>query len=123
MSNVFTLESLVEEVEREYAPLTIEAGDETFVLKSLFRCDKKVRDAVIDKLTELEGLYEQEDKKNSLNEDETLEAIAFVISNVTADRKGPKLVKLLKGDLMVSMTLLRKWREATQPGEATDSPN
>ena len=115
--NVFTLEDLDAAIEKEYAPFKFRAGDEDFVLRSLLRVDKKQRDAVIAKLTELEDLGENAD------EDTALATVQFILKAVCADNKGTKLVKVLGDDLLRCMKLMTRWTEATQPGEATDSPN
>jgi len=47
----------------------------------------------------------------------------FILKAVCADNKGTKLLKVVGDDLLRCMKLLTLWTEATQPGEATDSPN
>lgn len=117
-NNVFTLDALEEEIEKQYAPLRFQANDEEFVLRSVLRVGKKDRDAVMDKLKAMEGQDEEE-----LNEDEALQTVQFILKTVTADNKGNKLVKALGDDILKNMKVLEKWVEATQPGEATDSPS
>ena len=121
MSKEFTLESLVEEIENEYAPLKFHADGETFILKSLLRVDKKVRDAVIERLKALEATANSDEDKET-DEDEVLAGITFVLKSVTADNKGSRLNEILGNDILVGMKLLEKWTAATQPGEAKDSP-
>lgn len=115
--NVFTLEALDEAIEREYAPLKFQAGDEEFVLRSLLRVEKKSRDAVIAKLKELDELGDD------IDEDTALSTVQFILKAVCADSKGTKLLKVVGDDLLRCMKLLTLWTEATQPGEATDSPS
>lgn len=117
MGNVFTLESLHEELEREYAPLRFQADGTEYVLRSVLRIDKKDRDAVMEQLKELET------EGDEVDEDKALAAVKFVLKTVTSDRKGERLVKLLGDDLLACMKLMEKWTEATQPGEAQDSPS
>lgn len=116
-NNVFTLEALEAEIERQYAPLKFQAAGEEFVLRSLLRIGKKDRDAVMEKLKDLETEDEE------LNEDVAFAAVQFVLKTVVADNKGAKLSKVLGDDLLRNMKVLEKWVEATQPGEATDSPS
>lgn len=118
-NNVFTLEALEAEIERQYAPLKFQAGNEEFVLRSLLRVGKKDRDEVMSKLKDLDA----DENAEELNEDEALATVQFVLKTVVADNKGTKLVKVLGDDLLRNMKVLEKWVEATQPGEATDSPN
>jgi len=127
MPNVFTLEDLESAIEREYAPLTFKIGEDEFVLQSLLRVDKKIREAVIDRLNALDKTGEvgpdgKTIESSEPSEDDTLAAVQFVLKSVTKGPGGPKLVRLLGNDLIRNMTLMRKWSEATRPGEATDSP-
>lgn len=120
MSNVFTLESLEEEIEREYAPLRFKVGEEEFTLRSLLRVDRNERDQVLDRLRELEK--QRDSSEDDLSEDDALDAVQFVLKTVTADDKGDRLTELLGNDLLVNMKILERWTEVTQPGEATHSP-
>jgi hypothetical protein len=128
MSNVITLEDIDAAIEKKYAPLVLRFGDDEFVLQSLLRVDKKVREAVIDKLKELDGKIETDDEgkpievDDDLDEDKTIATVKFVLRSVTKDGKGAHMVKYLGNDLLKHMTLLSMWTEATKPGEATDSP-
>ena len=113
--NIFTLEDLDAAIEREYAPVKFQAAGEEFTLRSLLRVEKKQRDAVVEKLKELED-------QDDLDEDTALSTVQFVLKSVCADGKGARLVKVLGDDLLRCMKLLSMWTEATQQGEATDSP-
>lgn len=118
MSNVFTLESLEEEIEREYSPLRFQVDGEDIVLRSLLRIPRKERDSVMDKLRTLEG---QED--DNPDEDAMLSAVQHVLKTVAETKEqGQKLVSALGNDLLRNMKVLERWTEATQPGEAEHSP-
>lgn len=117
-NNVFTLEALEEEIERQYAPFRLSTGSDEFVLRSLLRVSKKERETVVDKLQVLDT-----EDGAELNEAETLEVVHTVLKTVTADGKGSKLIKVLGDDLLRCMKVLEKWIEATQPGEAENSPS
>lgn len=119
MSTVWTLESLVEEIEREYGPLRFQAGGEEFSLRPLLRTDKETRKRVVKRLQSLQDAHNSEDE---LDEDGMLEGIEYVFRAVTENHRGARLFELLGGDLLVCMKLLEKWTENTQPGEAKDSP-
>jgi hypothetical protein len=114
MSNSFTIEDLEAAIEHEYAPLSFVAGGETFVLRSLLRIGKKAREEVKVKLESMDG--------EDVSEDDQVEAMRTVFRHVTADNKGVKLLRILGDDLLLLMKLLERWSEATQPGEASDSP-
>lgn len=120
MSNVFTLQSLDEEIERKYAPVKFEDNGEEFILVSLLRVDKKVRKEVMDRL---QGLNTNADSDEDFDEDKTVAELEFVLSSVTREKRGAKLIRVLGHDLLRLMTLLKIWQEATQPGEAQGSPS
>jgi hypothetical protein len=117
MGNVFTLDSLREEIEREFAPLQFEADGETFVLRNVLRLGSDERKAILEKLKEMNP----EGESDEADPDEALEATLFVLTTVAADRKGAKLRKLIGDDLILAMKLMERWTEATQPGEAEPS--
>lgn len=119
MSN-FTIDDLRAEIEREYAPLRFQVGAEEFVLKSLLRTDKKVREAVIARLEALEAAHNGDD---TVDEDAALASVRYVLESVTEGGRGYRLSEHLGDDLLLCMKLLEKWTEATQPGERKDSPN
>lgn len=118
MSNVFTLEDLVAEIEHQYAPLVFRAGEQDFTLVSLLRVSPKIRKAVQESLSTLSG---SEDENEEVSEEDTLKTFQFVLSSVTAENKGRALVRVLGDDLVKYTTLIKKWQEATQPGEASSS--
>lgn len=117
-----TLDDIRAEIEKKYAPLTLEVKGEEFVLQSLLRVDRKVRDAVQEKLKGVGGDPDENGEvqisTESANEDDVIQSIQFVLSSVTRDNKGARLVHLLPDDLLVLMEVMRSWKEATQPGEA-----
>jgi hypothetical protein len=117
VSKVWTLESMQEELEREYAPFRFRAGGEDFVLRSLLRIDKTDRDKIMEELRLLS------DENEDVDEDAMLGTVHFVLSTVTADGKGDRLVRAIGNDLLLNMKVLQHWTEATQPGEVTDSPS
>lgn len=124
MSNVFNLDSLREELDREFAPLTLTFGKEQVVLRNLMRISDTERKVVLKALEEVEALQpaEGEEESQSLEEVEALgKAVHTVLLNVTGDGKGQKLVDYIGGDLMMSMKIMEQWTEATQPGEAENS--
>ncbi|GGM64800.1 hypothetical protein GCM10012275_39240 [Longimycelium tulufanense] len=116
-NNVFTLDDLRAEIERQYAPLSFSADGEEFVLRSLLRIGKKDREAILGKLKTLEDTDE-----STFSEAELVEILKFVLGAVVADGKGPRLLTILGDDLLLLRGLMERWTEATQPGEALPSP-
>lgn len=124
MSNSYSLDDLKRDLDREFAPLTIQVGDDSVVLRNLMRMNKKDRDAVIEALNELDKLDPEQDQENmSVEEMATITSVLdTVFEKIAADGKGKKLVAAIDGDLALSMRILEMWTEATQPGEAENSP-
>ena len=122
MSNVFTLDKLREDIEKEFAPVKIGLSDGTEVtLRNLLRLDKKDREAVLELLTSLDGLEKADEDQSP----ETIEKMLSVIHEIlvlVAKEKGRKLVNEIGDDLALTMKVLEAWTEATQPGEAQNSP-
>lgn len=125
MSTVYTLDKIREDVDRQFAPLKIEVGDDPYVLRNLLRIDGKDRDAVLDAMKDVEAAAATEDAETETDLDDVKRftaAIDFVLSTVTANGKGAKLIEAFDGDMMLAMRVLELWSEATQPGEARNSP-
>jgi hypothetical protein len=121
MGNVFSLASLREEADKKFAPLEFTTDNDTYVLRSLLRVTKEERAGILAKMKTMENLRNAEGE-GEVDEDQIVELVHFILKAVTADRKGAKLCREIGDDLILNTTLLEKWQEATQPGEATDSP-
>lgn len=122
MSNRLTLDDIQAAIEKKYAPLTLEVKGEEFVLLSLMRVPRKVRDAVQDRLKSMGGEADENGEvvvsTVDTDEDVVVESLKFILSSVTKDNKGSRLAHLLPNDMVVLMEIMQSWREATQPGEA-----
>lgn len=126
MSNMFTLDSMREELEKQYEPIKVQLSDGSeAVLQNLLRMKKTQRDAVLEKLDELASL-QQKEEAGELSQVEVLTATSDVIFGIlelaVGGDKGKKLVKELDEDLLLAQEIVAKWQEATQPGEAGNSP-
>ncbi|MBU18217.1 MAG: hypothetical protein CL725_11025 [Chloroflexi bacterium] len=111
MSNVFSLDSLREEVEKQFAPLQLEIGSKTVTLSNLMRLPKLRRDKVLALLKELEN----EEKADIDMEALSVDVLAEVSDNPTLLRRG------LKDELALAMKILNLWMLSTQSGEAESS--
>lgn len=114
MSNVFTLDSLREEADKQYKPLSVSLSDGTEVaLKNILRLPAKGREAILKAV-------------DAINKDDTsVELIAKSIDSIlkgVAD-KPAELLAELNGDLAVSISLIEKWMAGTQLPEAESSPD
>jgi len=120
MGNTFTLDSLREEVEKEFAPVKITLSDGTEVtLLSLLRLKGKDRKAVLEALDALEA----DDEASTSDEVDLTLATALTVLELVAKDNGKKLVKELGDDLALTMKVLNAWTAATQVGEAGNSPS
>lgn len=116
MSNVYSLADLKADIDREFAPLEIDLGKGTVVLRNVLRLNSDERSIVVDAIKTFSGDNENEDV-NAL-----FEAIRTVLKTVAKDNKGETLVNLIGDDLALAMKIINLWTEATQPGEASNSP-
>jgi len=112
MSNVFTLESLNDELNNKYGPFVFQAGKQKFELPPLLRLPDVERDRAIEILKSAEAVQE----KNDL--DEVKEMLKELLRVVVRDGKGDALIEAVNNDLLSIQILIEKWTEKTQPGEA-----
>lgn len=117
MTNAFTLDDLNKAIESKYAPFHFHAGDEKFVLRQVLRLSGSERALVVEELKKLDGIDE-----DTMDEDVVLNTIENVLSTITDNGKGARLIELLEHDLIRVQMLMELWIEATQPGEASPSP-
>lgn len=123
MSNVYSLADMKRDIEREFAPVQIDVGSETLTLRNLMRVSASERKAVMGALKQVEqSSGKNEDSLDPEEMDALASAVETILANVTADGKGPRLVQEIDGDLALSMKIMDAWMEATQPGEAQNSP-
>lgn len=122
MSNVFTLDSLREEVDKEFKPLVIPLSDGSeAVLRGVLRLNEKARDEIL-KLLDSIGKKSGEDIDDI--EEDQLKVLSTSVTRILelASTKSRQLLKDLDGDVQLGMKVLETWMEATQPGEAENSP-
>lgn len=121
MPNVFTLDAMREELDRKYAPVVIEIGDEKVELRSLLRLKSGPRKEVATKLEDLKKLNESDDDEGmSLTELDSATSLAEEILYHVAD-KPDKLIDALDGDMSLIMQVFEAWMGDTQAGEADSS--
>ncbi|QFG11538.1 tail assembly chaperone [Mycobacterium phage Maminiaina] len=129
MGNIFTLDSVREEVEREFAPVTVDMPEGSVVLRNVLRVPKLRRDKVFKLIDELEAATKDEAGK-PIPEDqlgmehmERTAGIAVELIRLVAD--SDKLAEILCGiledDVALTLAVFGKWMEVTQPGEAERS--
>ena len=124
MSNVYDLAQLRADLDREFAPLKIEVDGETLTLRNVLRINDKDRAPVLDALSVVQDAFDEEEGAITGDKiDSASSAIETILRAVTADGKGEKLVRHLNGDLALSLKVINLWAEASQPGEASGSPN
>ena len=126
MGNIFTLDSMREEIEREYAPFQIEVDGKTLTLKNLLRVPRKDRDAVyalLDEMAEVQRHSDEDEDVSSLASTEKSAQLALKILPLVADKPAlaEKLVEEIEDDLALTLRVFSSWMDKTQSGEADRS--
>lgn len=118
MSNVFTLDSLRDELDKKFAPVVIDLGKAQVTLRNLLRLNSADREAVQDALKALAPDEEDDDRSSGM-----LDKMSRLFVLVADEGKGQVLVDAIGDDLALASHILNMWTEATSPGEASDSPS
>ncbi|QFG12523.1 tail assembly chaperone [Mycobacterium phage Toaka] len=129
MGNVFTLDSVREEVEKEFAPVTVDMAEGSVVLRNVLRVPKLRRDKVFKLIDELESATKDEDGKEIAPEALGMEhmektagiAVELIRLVSDSDKLGETLCTILEDDVALTLAVFGKWMEVTQPGEAERS--
>jgi len=124
MSNIFTLDSIREEIEKEFAPCQFELSDgKTVTLRNLLRVPKNKREQVYGLLDELSAI--QKSDVEGLVATEKSAEVALQILPLVADSEklGRQLVESIEEDLALTLRVFSRWMDGTQAGEAEDSLN
>lgn len=126
MSNVFTLDSYREEVEREFAPFKLQiTEDVTLTLRNLIRIPEAKRKKAFSLIEELQDVKASDSTDISDNGDslDLAAAIGLQLIPLVADNEtvANQLVEAIRDDVPLIMKVLEGWMEATQVGEATSS--
>ncbi|MBM4592055.1 hypothetical protein GS454_01345 [Rhodococcus hoagii] len=120
MSNVFTLDSMREEIEREFAPLKINLADGSEVdLRNILRLPKTERTKAAAQLKVVQEV-QKEDTEELTRVDALAEAMLPLLE-ILAGSKGKKLVEELSDDTMLTLKVFTAWMSRSQPGEAKPS--
>jgi hypothetical protein len=120
-NNVFTLDAMREEIEKEFAPFQIEVDGEKLTLRNLLRVPKNRRDEVYGLLDDLSAA--QESDEGTLSVTEKSAQIALKIIPLVADKEklAQVLVERIEDDLALTLRLFNVWMEATQAPNSEDS--
>lgn len=123
MGNIFTLDAMREDIEREFAPFQIEVDDKTLTLKNLLRVPRKNRDEVYALLDEMAEIQASDDEGNGLSNTEKSAQLALRIIPLVADSEklARSLVAQIEDDLALTLRVFSAWMDRTQSGEAEDS--
>lgn len=123
MGNIFTLDAMREDIEREFAPFQIEVDGKTLTLKNLLRVPGKNRNEVYSLLDEMSELQRQSEDDAGLSSTEKSAQIALHIIPLVADNEklARVLVEQIEDDLALTLRVFSSWMDKTQSGEAVDS--
>lgn len=124
MSNLFTLDSLREEADKEFAPFKIPLSDGTQVtLRNLLRLSKPTRESVLKALDSMGSDEEDGEDDASTRSIDAMIASATKVLDLVSDSNGKKLLKEIDGDIALLLQVIKSWMAATQLGEADSSPS
>jgi hypothetical protein len=139
MSEVFDLDSLREEVEREFAPLRLTVGDQEVVLGNPIRMpkeDRKALQSAFNRLDEMTTAVQKDEAAAAKAKEEGVEYTSTIdadeveadllvtaqsIIKIAAGKAGTKLVNKIGDDLQLTMKLIELWGQKVSPGEASSS--
>lgn len=116
MANVFKLDNIIAEVEKENPPVEIDLGTETVVLRNVMRLLETERAELKGLLKDLTPAEEGEEK------DDLVVRIGRIFKVVAADGKGQLLIDTLGDDLGLVLKVFHLWEGAEDVGEASNSP-
>lgn len=108
----FSLDDLNRALEAKYKPFVFTAGRNKFTLNQVLSLPKEQRTTVRAILESMENT------KDTMEEEQILEALKQVLSYVVEDDKVDKLLEVLEYDLVKVSILFETWLGATQVGEA-----
>jgi hypothetical protein len=120
VSNIFTLDSMREEIEREFAPCQFELPEGKVVtLRNILRIPKSDREKVYTLLDELTELNKSEDEAGLVATEKSAEVALKILPLVADSEKlGRQLVEAIEPDLALTLRVFSAWMEGTQAGEA-----
>jgi len=115
-NNIFTLDAMRSEIEKEFAPFQLTIDGQTLTLRNLLRVGKKNREEVYALLDQLSAVSDDE---GSLTSTEQSAQIALKILPLVADNEklANILVENIEEDLALTLRVFSKWIGATQAGE------
>lgn len=125
MGNVFTLDSMREEIEKEFAPCQFELADgKTVTLRNILRLPKAGREKVYALLDELADIQKQDDEGGLVVTEKSAEVALKILPLVADSEKlGRQLAESIEDDLALTLRVFSTWMDGTQAGEAEDSLN
>lgn len=123
MSNIFTLDSMRSEIEREFAPFQIEVDGKTLTLRNLLRVPKIHRDDVYSMLDELSEIQSSDDGPLTVTEKSAQIALQIIPLVADDEKLAAVLVERIEDDLALTLRLFNVWMEATQAPNSEDSSN
>lgn len=123
MSNTFTLDSMREEMDKKYAPVTLDlGGGDVVVLQNVLRIKAGARKEALSLIKQIQSLTESTDEGAEMSEEDfdAVNELQEKILCLAADK--PQLLDAaVGGDPMIVMEIFNRWMESTQAGEASSS--
>ena len=116
----YSLADIKADIDKQFAPLTLDLGKKEVVLRNVMRVSDAEREAVrvaqekIEALSDAEGSVEEKDMGAYKG------LVVDILATVATD--GDALREALGEDLALVLHVLKLWSEETQSGEAKSSP-
>lgn len=120
-NNIFTLDSMRAEIEKEFAPFQIEVDGKKLTLRNLLRVGKNHRDEVYALLDELSEIQAGDEGALSITEKSAQIALRIIPLVSDDDALAAVLVERIEDDLALTLRLFNVWMEATQAPNSGDS--
>lgn len=124
----FELDDIVDEVEKEFEPVDITIkGEQVAKLLPFLSLPKERRYKVYDAFGAVNANVDVESQDAASMKATEEDAIATMENLLTlvamTEAQGKKLVKAANGRLLVLQGIVKRYMDATQPGEAEPSPS
>jgi hypothetical protein len=119
-NNTFTLDAMRAEIEKEFAPFTMDLGDgKVVVLRNLLRIPKKNRDTIYALLDDLNELQKNDEDSGLVNTEKSAQIALEIIPLVADSEKlGRQLVEAIEEDLALTLRVFSSWMGNGDQGKA-----
>ena len=116
----YSLADIKADMDKLFAPVTLDLGKEEIVLRNILRVDDAARTKVVEAQKRIQELADEDGEVDDDHMVEYKAQMLAVLAAVATD--GEALLKALGEDLALIMRIFAIWAEESQAGEAKRSP-